>query len=110
MFNIKYLVMYRVQMHAGAVSWLEYRSCVCTGDNPLADSRGLSTVQTHKPYSNYRLFSSFTKLTWYCNIVWSNTSNYNINLYKGVLAHEYNGLQESLEQLDILSFDQYGKY
>ena len=33
--------MYKVQMHTGAISKLEYGSCVCTGDNPLADARGL---------------------------------------------------------------------
>ena len=42
-FNIKYLVMYKVQMHTGVISKLEYGSCVCTGDNPLADARGLSS-------------------------------------------------------------------
>ena len=30
-------------MHTGAISKLEYGSCVCTGDNPLADARGLSS-------------------------------------------------------------------
>ena len=43
-FNIKYLVMHKVQMHTGAIILLEYGSCVWTGDNP---------VQLHKPYSNY---------------------------------------------------------
>ena len=38
MFYIKYLTMYKVHMHAGAI-WL----CVCTGDNPLAKDRGLSS-------------------------------------------------------------------
>ena len=42
-FNTKYLVMYKVQMHTGAISKLEYGSCVCTGDNQLADARGLSS-------------------------------------------------------------------
>ena len=50
----------------------------------------------------------------YCSVVWSNTSNYNINrisklqrrAYKLILSHVYNGLQESLERLDILSSDQ----
>ena len=41
--NIKYLVMYKVQIRTGAISYLEYGSCVCTGDNPLADARGLSS-------------------------------------------------------------------
>ena len=50
----------------------------------------------------------------YCSVVWSNTPNYNINRIsklqrracKLILSHEYTGLQESLERLDILSFDQ----
>ena len=42
-FNTKYLVMYKVQMHTGAISKLEYGPSVCTGDNPLADARGLSS-------------------------------------------------------------------
>ena len=50
----------------------------------------------------------------YCIVVWSNTPNYNINRIsklqrracKLILSHEYTGLQESLERLDILSFDQ----
>ena len=53
----------------------------------------------------------------YCSVIWSNTSSTsssNINKFntlqrracKLVLAREYNGLQESLKRLDILSFDQ----
>ena len=42
-FNTKYLVMYKVQMHTGAISKLEYGSCVCMGNNPLADAHGLSS-------------------------------------------------------------------
>ena len=42
-FNIKYLITYKVQIHTGAISYLEYGSCVCTGDNPLAEARGLSS-------------------------------------------------------------------
>ena len=50
----------------------------------------------------------------YCSVLWSNTPNYNINRIsklqrracKLILSHEYTGLQESLERLDILSFDQ----
>ena len=46
--------------------------------------------------------------------MWSNTPNYNIKrisklqrrAYKLILSHEYTGLQESVERLDILSFDQ----
>ena len=49
----------------------------------------------------------------YCSVVWSNTPNYNINRIsklqrracKLILSHEYTGLQEALERLDILSFD-----
>ena len=49
----------------------------------------------------------------YCSVVCSNTPN-NINRIsklqrracKLILSHEYTGLQESLERLDILSFDQ----
>ena len=47
-FNIKYLVMHKMQMHNGAISWLEYGSCVCK----LLDYR---PVHTHRPYSNCRL-------------------------------------------------------
>ena len=39
-FYIKYLIMHKVHMHAGAIRqflWL----FVCTGDNPLAKARGL---------------------------------------------------------------------
>ena len=39
MFNIKYLVMHKVQVHNKAISYLVYGSCVCTGDNPLAEAR-----------------------------------------------------------------------
>ena len=50
----------------------------------------------------------------YCSVIWSNTSSSNINKFntlqrracKLILAQEYNGLQESLKRLDILSFDQ----
>ena len=41
--NIKSLVMHMVQMHTGAISWLEYGSCICTGNNPLTDACGLSS-------------------------------------------------------------------
>ena len=56
-FNFKYLVIDKVQMHTGAISWLEYGSCVYTGDNPLTDARRLSSrpVQTDEPYTNYLL-------------------------------------------------------
>ena len=50
----------------------------------------------------------------YCSVIWSNTSSSNINKFntlqrracKLILAQEYNGLQESLKRLDILSLDQ----
>lgn len=50
----------------------------------------------------------------YCSVVWSNTSNCNINTItklqrracKIILSNEYSGLQEAYERLGILSFDQ----
>ena len=57
-FNIKYLVMYKVQMHTGAKSKLDYGSCVCTGDNPLADARGLSS-RTDAQTLLYRIHANF---------------------------------------------------
>ena len=39
--HIHYLVMHSMQMHTGAISWLEYGSCVRTSDNPLAYARDL---------------------------------------------------------------------
>ena len=42
--HINYLVMHRIQMHTGAISWLEYGSCVRTSDNPLAYARELSSL------------------------------------------------------------------
>ena len=49
----------------------------------------------------------------YCSVVWCNTSTSNINKInklqrracKLILSQEYNGLEESLKRLDILSFD-----
>ena len=35
--------MHNEQMHAGAKRKLVYGMCVCTGDNPLAKARGLSS-------------------------------------------------------------------
>ena len=43
MFYIKYLTMHKVHMHTGAIRQLLYGLCVCTGDNPLAKGRGLSS-------------------------------------------------------------------
>ena len=50
----------------------------------------------------------------YCSLIWSNTSNLNINKStklqrrscKLILGQEYNGLIEALERLNMLSFDQ----
>ena len=50
----------------------------------------------------------------YCSVVWCNTSNNNINKInklqrracKLILAQEYDGLENSLKRLNILSFDQ----
>ena len=50
----------------------------------------------------------------YCSVVWCNTSNNNINKInklqrracKFILAQDYNGVEASLKQLDILSFNQ----
>ena len=50
----------------------------------------------------------------YCSIIWSNTSNSNINKInklqrracKLILSQEYSGLEESLKRPNILSFDQ----
>ena len=43
MLNVKYFAMHKVQIHAGAIRQLLYGFCVCTGDNPLAKARGLSS-------------------------------------------------------------------
>ena len=42
MVYIKYLTMYKVHMHAGAIRHLLY-GCVCTGDNPLPKAPVLSS-------------------------------------------------------------------
>ena len=50
----------------------------------------------------------------YCSVVWCNSSSSNVNKMntlqrracKLILAHEYNGLEESLKRPDMLSFDQ----
>ena len=42
----------------------------------------------------------------YCSVVWCNTSNNNINkIHK--LQRQYDGLENSLKRLNILSFDQF---
>ena len=43
MFNVKYLAMHTVQVHAGAIRKVLYGLCFYTGDNPLAKARGLSS-------------------------------------------------------------------
>ena len=43
MFNIKYLVVHKVQVHNKAINYLVYGLCVCTGDNPPVEARGLSS-------------------------------------------------------------------
>ena len=52
MFYNKYLTMYKVHMHAGAI-----RKLLCSGDNPLAKARVVDylPVHTHKPYTNLHL-------------------------------------------------------
>ena len=35
--------MHTMHMHIGAISWLVYGSCVCTGDNPLGAACELSS-------------------------------------------------------------------
>ena len=50
----------------------------------------------------------------YCSIIWSNASNFNVNKInklqrracKLILSNDYTCLNESLEQLNIMSFDQ----
>ena len=51
MFYTKYLA-----MRTCAIRKLLSGVCVCTGDNPLAKARELSTVHTQKPYTNLHLF------------------------------------------------------
>ena len=43
MFNIKYLAMHKVHVHAGAIRKLMCGSCACTSDNPLSYARELSS-------------------------------------------------------------------
>ena len=51
MFNIKYLVMHKVQVHNKTISYLVYGSCVCIGDNPLAKAVDYLPIQTDEPYT-----------------------------------------------------------
>ena len=56
---IKYLATHRRQSHAGAMRKLWYDLCVCKGDNPLAQARGLSshtTVQCDTSSASFALF------------------------------------------------------
>ena len=76
----------------------------------------LSKIQSYLSVEHRLLFyNAYVKPHFeYCSVVWSNTSNYNINRIsklkrcacKLILSHVYNGLQESLKRLDILSSDQ----
>ena len=51
MLNVSYFLMHKMQMHNIAISCLVYGSCVCTGDNPLAEARGLSSRTDADPYT-----------------------------------------------------------
>ena len=42
--HIHYLVMHRMQVHTGAISWLEYGSYIRKSDNPLAYAGDLSSL------------------------------------------------------------------
>ena len=76
----------------------------------------LSKIKTYLPQEHRLLYyNSYIKPQLdYCSIIWSNSSNFNINKInklqrracKLILLNNYNSLNESLEQLNILSFDQ----
>ena len=76
----------------------------------------LSKIKTYLPQEHRLLYyNSYIKPQFdYCSIIWSNSSNFNINKInklqrracKLILLNDYNSLNESLEQLNILSFDQ----
>ena len=76
----------------------------------------LSKIKTYLSREHRLLFyNSYIKPQFdYCSVIWSNSSNFNIDKInklqrracKLILLHEYVSLNESLEQLDILSFDQ----
>ena len=82
-------------------------------------SDGNVTLWERAARSGYKLqyvfctMSSINNLD-YCSLIWSNTSNVNINKItklqrrscKLILGQEYNGLIEALERLNMLSFDQ----
>ena len=76
----------------------------------------LSKIKTYLPQEHRLLYyNSYIKPQFdYCSIIWSNSSNFNINKInklqrracKLILLNDYHSLNESLEQLNILSFDQ----
>ena len=76
----------------------------------------LSTIKTYLSKEHKLLYyNSYIKLHFdYCSVIWSNSSNFNVNKInklqrracKLILSHDYKSLNESLEQLDILSLDQ----
>ena len=76
----------------------------------------LSKIKTYLPQEHRLLYyNSYIKPQFdYCSIIWSNSSNFNINKInklqrracKLILLNDYSSLNESLEQLNILSFDQ----
>ena len=76
----------------------------------------LSKIKTYLPQEHRLLYyNSYIKPQFdYCSIIWSNSSNFNVNKInklqrracKLILLNDYNSLSESLDQLDILSFDQ----
>ena len=70
-----------------------------------------------KLFQEHRLlcYTSYIKPQFdYCSIIWSNASNFNVNKInklqrtacKLILSNDYTCLNESLEQLNIMSFDQ----
>ena len=72
----------------------------------------LSKIKTYLPQEHRLLYyNSYIKSQFdYCSIIWSNSSNFNVNnklqrrACKLILLNDYNSLSESLDQLDILSF------
>ena len=49
LFNVKYLAIYKVQMHVSAISKLLYGCASVQGLNPLAKARGLSSCTDAQP-------------------------------------------------------------
>ena len=76
----------------------------------------LSKIKTYLPQEHRLLYyNSYIKPQFdYCSVIWSNSSNFNINKInklqrracKLILLNDNNSLNESLEQLNILSFVQ----